>query len=133
MVNKTTVQTIRKPTIRYSEAFKMEVVREMRSSGSTCRHMRDKYGIRGAGTVEQWARKYGPECLGKVIRVERPEEVNELKRLRQRVRSLESALADAHLELSLERAYTQLACEQAGIQDVAAFKKKGAGRPRIGP
>jgi hypothetical protein len=32
-----------------------------------------------------------------------------------------------HVELALERAYTNIACERAGINDVTAFKKKAAG------
>jgi hypothetical protein len=65
--------------------------------------------------------------------VERPEEINELKRLKARVRQLESALADANIDSALERAYTRLACERAGITDVAAFKKKEAGTPDMKP
>jgi hypothetical protein len=37
------------------------------------------------------------------------------------VRRLESALGTAHVDLALERAYTEIACERAGIADVAAF------------
>lgn len=37
------------------------------------------------------------------------------------VRQLESALADANIDLALERAYTRMACEQAGIGDVKGF------------
>jgi len=58
--------------------------------------------------------------------VERPDEISELKRLRERVRRLETALADANIDVALERAYTELACERAGI-DVAEFKKKRLG------
>jgi hypothetical protein len=47
--------------------------------------------------------------------------------LRKRVRELERALADAHLDLKLEAAYVKLACDAAGVQDVAEFKKKHAG------
>jgi hypothetical protein len=60
--------------------------------------------------------------------VERPEEINELKRLQERVRRLEAALADTNIDLALERQYTRLACERAGIEDVAEFKKKAAGQ-----
>jgi hypothetical protein len=59
--------------------------------------------------------------------VEKPEEISETKRLRERVRRLESALADANIDLALERAYTELACERAGV-GVEEFKKKAAGR-----
>ena len=68
-----------------------------------------------------------------MIRVERPGEINELKRLKARVRLLESALADANIASALERAYTRLACQRAGITDVAEFKKKVDGPPDIKP
>jgi hypothetical protein len=61
--------------------------------------------------------------------VEKPEEINELKRLKQRVRQLESALADANIDLALERAFTELACERAGVE-VDDFKKKATGKLR---
>ena len=60
------------------------------------------------------------------------EEINELKRLKDRVRRLETALADANIEIALERAYTQLACKRAGV-DPEEFKKKAAGQRRTQP
>ena len=90
--------------------------------------VRRKYGI-GAGTIQSWITKYGNGSRGKIIRVETPKEIDELKRLKERVKRLESVLADTNLDLALERQYTRLACERAGIQDVAEFKKKAAGRP----
>jgi hypothetical protein len=59
--------------------------------------------------------------------VETPKEVSEMKQLRKRVRELEKGLADAHLDLKLEEAYTRIACKAAGIEDVDAFKKKHGG------
>ena len=118
--------------IRYSQAFKMAVVRELEEQDLPFEQVRRKYGILGAATVQAWVRKYGNGSRGKRIRVEKPEEINELKRLKQRVRALEAALADTNLDLALERQYTRLACERAGIQDVAEFKKKVAGQRRTG-
>jgi transposase len=112
--------------IRYSEAFKMEIVRELESGGAAFDEVRRKYGI-GNGSVQRWARQYGNGSRGKVIRVQKPEELDEVKRLKERVRLLERALADANVDLALERAYIEIACERAGIQDVADFKKKTAG------
>ena len=63
-----------------------------------------------------------------MILVQKPEEINELKRLKERMRRLETALADANVDLALERAYTRLACQRAGITDVAEFKKKADGQ-----
>jgi len=119
--------------IRYSEAFKMEVVRELEREDLSFAHLQRKYGIKGCDTVQRWAQQYGNGTRGKVIRVERPEERNELKRLRERMRRLETALADANVDLALERAYTRLACQRAGIKDVDDFKKKADGQSGMKP
>lgn len=118
-----------KPTIRYSKAFQIQIVAELEREDLTVAEVRRKYGIRGAGTVEQWIRLYGNGSRGRMIRVETPEEINQLKQLKERVKRLESLLADANIDLALERAYTQIACERAGIKDVEAFKKKNRGKP----
>ena len=115
--------------IRYSEAFKLSVVREVEREHVPFEAVRRKYGILGCDTVQSWVRKYGNGTRGKVIRVEKPEEINELKRLRDRVRQLERALADTNIDLLLERAYTELACERAGVA-VEEFKKKATGQLR---
>jgi transposase-like protein len=115
--------------IRYSEAFKIGLVREIEQRDLPLEEVRRRFGILGKTTVLKWVRKYGNGSRGMRIRVERPEEINELKRLKERVRRLESALADANIDLALERAYTELACERAGV-DVEEFKKKAAGRLR---
>ena len=122
-----------RPAIRYSEAFKMEIVRELEAHGLSIAAIQRKYGIRGNGTVEKWVQRFGNGTRGKVIRVETPEEINELKQLRARMRRLEAALADANLDLALERQFTRLACERAGIKDVAEFKKKAGGQLPMGP
>jgi transposase-like protein len=88
------------------------------------------YGISGLGMVKYWAEKYGKSHLvGKVVRVETPQEVSEVKELRKRVRELERALADAHIDARLDAAYLKIACRRAGVEDVEAFKKKHAGKP----
>jgi transposase-like protein len=120
----------RKVVVRYSEAFKLQVVRELEEGRhGSCFAAGQAYGIRGGSTVQRWAMEYGREHLTRrVIRVETTDERNELRRTRERVRDLEKALADAHLDLRLEEAYLKVACREAGIQDVGAFKKKHVGR-----
>jgi len=119
----------RKAVMRYSEAFKLQVVRELEqgrfeNAGAAQR----AYGVRGSHTVAGWVRRFGKEhLLAKVIRVMKADERAEVEALRKRVRELERALADAHLDLKLEAAYVKLACEAAGVRDVAEFKKKHAG------
>ncbi len=116
--------------IRYSEAFKLQVLRELEAGRFETRTAAYRaYGIRGQGTIERWAFKYGKNHLiGKVVRVETPKEISEVKVLRKRVGDLEKALADAHLDHLLDDAYLQMACPSAGIEDVDDFKKKHAGK-----
>jgi transposase-like protein len=119
-----------KSAIRYSEAFKMGVVRELEMNDLPFAHVQRKYGITGCSTVQKWVRKYGNGTRGKVIRVEKPEEISEIERLKRRLRQLETALADSNIDLAIERAYTKMACERAGIEDVEEFKKKADGELR---
>jgi len=122
-------------SIRYSEAFKLQVVREIESGRhASCFAAAAAYGIRGLSTVNRWVRHYGKShLLGKVVRVETTAERNELKRLKAQVRELQAALSDAHLDLRLEKAYLAISCERAGDGDVVAFKKKHAGKLSTGP
>jgi len=111
----------------------MQIVRELERGGINFAACRRKYGVGGSFTLQRWVSQYGNGSIGKVIRVETPEERNEKDELKRRVRALERALADTNLDLALERQYTRLACERAGIKDVAEFKKKAAGKLRTEP
>lgn len=115
--------------VRYSEAFKMQVVREVESGRhGSCHAAALAYDIRGKSTVQLWLRRYGKaHLLGKVVRVETTEERNQLKILKARIRELESALSDAHIDLRLEQAYLRISCQRSGDGDVDAFKKKHVG------
>jgi len=59
--------------------------------------------------------------------VEKPIEIELKKQLKERVRVLEQTVGSLHVELALERAYTEIACARAGITDVGLFKKKAVG------
>ena len=115
--------------IRYSHAFKMQAVKEVEAGKNCAWAVQRKYGISGGDTVLRWVRQFGSGKYGKVIRVERPDEINEAARLRTQLRQAKEALADAHMELALEKAFLAVACEQMD-QSVEGFKKKHAGRPR---
>ena len=118
-----------KVVLRYSEAFKLQVIRELETGrfGSPSEAGR-AYGVRGPATVAYWVRRYSKaHLLGKVIHVMKADEQTEVKALRQRVRELERSLANAHIDLALESAYVELACKAAGIKDVTDFKKKHVG------
>jgi transposase-like protein len=118
-----------KVLIRYSEAFKHQVLRELEEGKfNSIQAAGRAYGIRGGTTIQSWILRYGrAHLMRKVVRVETPKEINETKELRKRVRDLEKALADAHLGQRFDEAYLRIACRAAGIEDVEDFKKKHAG------
>jgi transposase len=116
--------------IRYSKAFKLQVVREVESGQDCAWAVQKKYGIKGTTTVSRWVRQLGSGKYGKIIRVERPDEMSEAARVRKQLQLAKEALADAHMELALEKAFLNVACGQLD-QTVEGFKKKHGGRPRI--
>ena len=110
----------------------MQAVREVETGELSAKAVQRKYSIKGNGTVMHWVRQLGSGKYGKIIRVEKADEINEAVRLRGQLRWAKEALADAHMELALEKAFLEVACEQAD-QSVESFKKKHAGRPCIKP
>lgn len=116
-----------KQYVRYSEAFKMQVVEQIeagkfRSATQATR----SYGIKGSRTVPRWVRRYGSEkAQPKQIKIMSMNEIDETKQLQKRVRELERALADAHMLRLLNESYLEIACERMGT-DAEQFKKKHA-------
>jgi transposase-like protein len=115
--------------VRYSKSFKLQLVREVEQGRLCPAGVGRKYAVRGVGTVMRWVRQYGSGQYGKVIRVEKADEVDEASRLRKELRRVKEALADAHVELALEKAFLAVACEELN-QPVERFKKKQAGGRR---
>jgi len=102
--------------VSYSEAFKMQIVEEIgQGKFATISHAQKAYGICGSVTIQKWIKKYGrPELLPKRVRVETMTEIDELKEAKKRIRDLEKALADSHMDYCLERAFLEIACEEMG-------------------
>jgi len=111
--------------IRYSEAFKRQVVEEIATGKfSSAYRAQVAYGIKGNATVSKWIRKYGrDELIPRCVRIETMEEKDQLKEARKRIRELEAALADAHIDQCLEHAFLEIACERMEV-DLDDFKKK---------
>jgi transposase-like protein len=107
---------MKKGFVTYSEAFKMQVVKEIgQGKFATILQAQKAYGICGMTTVQRWIKKYGTEeLLPKRVRVETMTEIDELKEAKKRVRDLEKALADVHMDYCLERAFLETACGQMG-------------------
>jgi transposase-like protein len=111
--------------MRYSEAFKRQVVRELAEGKyPSMDKARRAYRIGGQNTVQRWVRAYGTaEQQPRMMRIQTMKERDELKEARMRIRELEAALSDAHVDQVLGEAYLKLACERAG-EDAESFKKK---------
>ncbi len=116
-----------KTTMRYSQAFKKQVVEEIASGKfNSANQARKAYGIVGPGTVSRWLHQFGRmDLLPKRIRIETMQERDELKESRKRIRELEAALSDAHMDRCLGDAFLEIACEKLGTTPAELKKKSG--------
>lgn len=114
-----------KDQVRYSEAFKQQVIRELAAGKFSGPYAAGQaYGIKGTMTVSGWLRRYGRgDLMPRRVTITTMHEQDEKKALQKRVRELERALADTHMKGLLGDAYLEIACERLGI-DVGEFKKK---------
>lgn len=112
--------------IRYSETFKLKVVTELENGKlASIEHAKRKYGIKGTLTVKRWLKRYGRgHLLPRKVRIEMPDEQDAIRKLKKENRELKLALADAKVGEVLNRAYVEILCEDFGIQDIEAYKKK---------
>ena len=111
--------------IRYSVCFKQQVVSELEAGRfDSIGQANEHYGITGAMTVRSWLRKYGKNHLcPKVVRVEKPNEKDQIRELKKQIRQLKEALGQTQAEKIIGEEFLKIACEEMG-QDVDAFKKK---------
>jgi len=114
-----------KIVVRYSEAFKIQVVNDLESGRFDNINQATKhYGIKGPCTITKWLKKYGRNHLcPKVIYVKKPNEQDQIKQLRKEIKELQMALGITQTEKVLEKSFLKIACEKLGT-DVEDFKKK---------
>ena len=109
--------------MRYSEAFKKQVVREY-EAGKSATSLRNKYGIKGGSTVTGWVRKYGREgSRYEQMVIQKPEEQQRVKVLEKRIQELESALAQVMLDKLMLESLVEVIEEEEGLE-----VKKNIGR-----
>jgi transposase-like protein len=118
---------------RYSECFKRQVVSELEKGRfATLKEARQHYEIPGGSTIQRWLRRYGKNhLLGKVVRVERPNEADRIREFQRRVAQLEQSLGRTQAESLLQAEYLEQACQELGVE-VEAFKKNVSGRRSTG-
>jgi transposase len=119
--------------IRYSIAFKQQVIADLESGRlGSIEAANRHYGITGKATIRRWLRKYGRNhLLPKVVRVEKPDEADQIRQLKRQVEELQKALGRTQLEKILGDAFLAEACQALGT-DVEAFKKKVGMTPCTG-
>lgn len=91
-----------KTLTRYSEAFKQKVLKEIETGHLTPAGAVRKYGIGHCSTINYWMKRYRPQLLRKVVRIEIPNErkrQDEIKKLKAEKQQLESALAQSQIKL----------------------------------
>ncbi len=86
--------------IRYSRAFKQKVVDEIENGTLSIAKAQRTYDITGADTIQQWLKRFGKNhLLNRVVRVEMKNEKDKIKEQEAKIRALQAALSDAHLEI----------------------------------
>ena len=110
--------------IRYSQAFKHQVIKEIEEGLITITEAKSKYGIKGAETIQLWMRRMGKlGSLPKIIRVEKPDEKAKIKELEKQIRQLKASLADTQVRYLMAESQFEIVCEQQGL-DPEEVKKK---------
>lgn len=109
--------------IRYSEAFKHQIINEV-ESGRSILEVRKKYFIGGSSTIQKWMKRLGKlGALPKVIRVEKPNEKGKLKDLERQIRELKNALAETQVRCVIAESHFEIVCQDQGL-DPETIKKK---------
>jgi transposase len=111
--------------VRYSMSFKQQVVSDLEDGRfASIVEAQNFYGISGMDTVKRWLRQYGRNHLcAKVVRVEKPNEKDQIRELKRKIHELTEALGDLEAERWLEEQFLKIACRKMG-EDVEEFKKK---------
>ena len=111
---------------RYSQSFKLKLVKEIEEGKLSISGAKLLYGIGGGGTIQKWMKKLGKlHLLNKIVLIELKDEVSKLKQLEKEKKELESALAQAHLKLITYESIIEVAEEELGI-DIKKNLKSGS-------
>lgn len=100
---------------RYSNAFKQKVIKEIEDGLISIAEASRIYDI-SVGGIYKWLRSFGKDHLiGKVVWVQKRDEVDKIKKLEAGKRQLEAALAKANLDVFCLESLIEVAEETYGI------------------
>ena len=123
--------TMRKNPTKYSEEFKLSVLRDYYSSGMSKRKCARKYGLCNSTLLSSWLSKYGDKSVSlpseetgtDMARRSKEDYKAENAELRKRIRELEKALSFSRLETEARDVMIEIAEREFDIQ---IRKKRGA-------
>ena len=106
---------------QYTEAFKLQVVRDIERGKTTMSEVARKYGINGAQTILRWLKRYGKGIVtdGRLVKSAKNMEPERLAFLEQRNRELEQAIA----RLTIEKVALEALVEEAQVHLGVDLKK----------
>lgn len=96
---------------RYSESFKIKIVREYERGHQTKDYLMNKYGIRGHSSVLEWCRKYGKLSYPQRKTIGRPMKDPE----KQRIKDLEYELKKVKEKLIIYEKILELEKRESGL------------------
>ena len=113
---------------RYSEAFKLKVMEELRDGKwKTVADAAQAYGVSETG-VRYWMKTLGFAHLnGRMIYVKTTTEIDEIKRLKAENKRLKERLADEVLDHKIDEVALRIACRNLGTTPDELKKKNGVG------
>ena len=113
---------------RYSEAFKLKVMEELRDGKwKTVADAVQAYSLSETG-VRYWMKTLGFEHLnGRMVYVKTRTELDEIKRLKAEIRQLKERLADEVLDHKIDEVTLRIACRNLGTTPDELKKKNGVG------
>lgn len=83
---------------RYSEAFRIQVVREYETDGFSLYELHKKYGV-SKSTLTKWVQHYSKEGVRhQLMSIQTPEEQNRIRELEERIRQQEALIAQLALD-----------------------------------
>ena len=111
-------------SVRYSEAFKLTVIRDIEKNRLSVGGAQKKYDICGSATIQGWLRKYEKTHLfTRKIVIMNIEEQDALTAMRAKVKELESVVVAQELDRHRQHAFYEEALRQLGVERLL-FEKK---------
>ena len=101
---------------RYSEAFRIQVVREYEREGMSLTKLHQRYGV-SIPTLKKWIAKYSTQGLRyQLMTIQTPEERDQVKELKAEIAQLKMVVADLTLEKAILEGTIAVIEDEYGIE-----------------